>query len=140
MKKKLITYGIVAILLGSASLVSVSHADNTAIVNKSGNVSYVSGGVGTESLDQLGSMAREFNLKLVFALNSGEFLSDVRVLIKDAKGKTILEALSEGPWFLTRLPAGNYQVVATLAGKAEKRQIAVAAATQKTIDFRWKSE
>lgn len=140
MKKNLFSYGIVALLLGSASLVSVAHADNTVIVNKSGSVSYVSGGVGTESLDQLRSMAREFNLKLVFALNSGDFLSDVRVVINDAKGKTVLDALSDGPWFLSKLPAGKYQVVATLSGKAEKRQIDVTATTLRTIDFRWKSE
>jgi hypothetical protein len=136
----LISYGLTAILLGSVSLVPLAQADNTAIVNKSGSVSYVSGGVGTESLDQLSAMARDFNLKLVFALNSGEFLSDVRVVINDATGKMVLNTLSDGPWFLTKLPAGNYQVVATLAGKAERRQIDVAATTLRTIDFRWKSE
>ena len=140
MKKKLISYGLTAILLGSVSLLSVANADNIVIANNSGGVSYVSGGVGTESLDQLRSVVRDFNLKMVFALNSGEFLSNVRVVINDAKGKTVLDVLSDGPWFLTKLPAGNYQVVATVAGKAERRQINVAATTLRTIDFRWKSE
>jgi hypothetical protein len=67
-------------------------------------------------------------------------VSDVRVAIADAAGKTLLDATSEGPWFLTRLPVGNYQIVATFAGNAVKRQVAVGTEKLKTIDFRWASE
>ena len=75
------------------------------------------------------------------AHNSGEYVSGVRVAIANAAGKTLLDTTSEGPWFLTRLPVGNYQIVATYAGNAVKSQIAVGAAKQlRTIDFRWGSE
>ena len=132
--------GFAAILLGAALLVPVASANSDAIVQTAGGVSYVSGGVGKESIDRLNSLASDFNLKLVFALKSGSYVSGVKVTIADAAGKTLLDTMSEGPWFLTRLPFGNYQIVATFAGKAEKRTIAVGAEKFKTIDFRWASE
>ena len=140
-KRNSLARGVAAILLGSALLVSAAsgNSDN-AVVKSSGGVSYVSGGVGTDSIDHLNSLAGNFNLKLVFALKSGSYVSDVGVVIADAAGKTLLKTTSEGPWLLTRLPAGNYQVVATFAGNAVKRQIAVGGAKLRTVDFRWASE
>lgn len=129
-----------AILLGAASLVPAASANSDEAVQTAGRMSYVSGGVGTDSLDRLSSLARDFNLKLVFALKSGDYLSDVKVTIADAAGKQLLDTISEGPWFLAKLPAGTYQVAATFGGKAEKRTIAVDAKRLKTLDFRWSSE
>jgi len=131
---------VAAILLGAASIVPIANANSDESVQTAGRVSYVSGGVGTASLDRLGSLARDFNLKLVFALKSGDYVSDVKVTIADAAGKQLLDTTSEGPWFLAKLPAGNYQIVATLAGNAQKRSITVGAEKLKTIDFRWGSE
>ncbi len=139
-KNKLLSYGLVAILLGSASFLTLAGNNAETIAQTPGGISYVSGGVGEKSLDRLNSMAGEFNLKLVFAMKSGEYVNDVSVVIADAKGKTILETVSEGPWLLARLPAGNYRIVASFAGKSEKRQAAVSASELRTIDFRWASE
>ena len=76
----------------------------------------------------------------MYASAHSDYVSGVKVTIADAAGKTLLDTMSEGPWFLTKLPVGNYQIVATFAGKAEKRTIAIAAEKLKTIDFRWASE
>jgi hypothetical protein len=140
MNRKLSSYRFTAVLLGSLSLFSVASANDEAIVQKSGNVSYVSGGVGAESIVPRKSKIGDFNLKLVFALNNGEYLSGVRVVIADVKGKTVLDTTSDGPWLLARLPTGTYQIVATLAGKAVKRQVAVGSSKIRTIDFRWGAE
>ena len=78
-------------------------------------------------MDRLSSLTKDFNLKLVFAMKSGDYVSDVKVTIADTAGKTLLNTTSEGPWFLTKLPVGNYQIVATFAGNAEKRTVAVGA-------------
>ena len=131
---------VMAILLGAASLVPVANAIGDESVQTAGRVTYVSGGVGTASLDRLSSLARDFNLKLVFALKSGDYVSDVKVTIADAAGKQLLDTTSEGPWFLAKLPAGKYQIVATFAGNAEKRTVTVGAEKLRTVDFRWGSE
>lgn len=140
MKRKLLAHSFAAVVLASASLLPVAGANSDAIVQTAGGVAHVSGGVGTESRDRLNSLAGDFNLKLVFALKSGDYVSGVRVAIADAAGKTLLDTTSEGPWFLTKLPVGNYQIVATLSGNAIKHQVAVGTAKLRTIDFRWTSE
>jgi hypothetical protein len=140
MNNKFLPHRIAAFLLASASLFFGTAAHGTDIVQNVGGVSYVSGGVGTESLDRLNALAGDFNVKLVFALKSGEYLTDVRVAIADAAGKTVIDTASEGPWFLIKLPAGDYQIVATISGKTEKRHVAVGSAILQTIDFRWATE
>ena len=129
MNSKSLAHSFAVILLGSASLVPAAGATDDEIVRSAGGVSYVSGGIGTDSINRLSSLAGNFNLKLVFALNSGAYVSDVRVAIANAAGKTLLDTTSEGPWFLTRLPAGNYRIVATFSGNAVTRQSPLARQT-----------
>lgn len=52
--------------------------------------------------------------KLVFFVQSGAFLSDVRVRVKDASGKELVNVTTEGPWLILALPPGRYQVLAEL--------------------------
>ena len=137
---KLFTPTLAALLLGAASLITVTNAYCDESVQTSGGISYVSGGVGADSLDRINALSRDFNLKLVFAMKSGDYVSDVKVAISSAAGKTLLDATSDGPWFLTKLPPGNYQIVATFSGRAEKRAITVGTEKLTTIDFRWGSE
>lgn len=139
-KRKFYARGFAAILMGSTALLPAVHAYSDNVVTNASGVSYVSGGIGTDSIDRLSAIAKDFNLKLVFALTSGAYVSDVRVAIADATGKTLLDTTSDGPWFLTRLPAGNYQIVATFAGNTVQRHVAVGAAKLRTVDFRWASE
>ena len=131
---------LAAVALGSVLITSAARANSDEVVHTAGNVSYVSGGVGTESQDQLSSLAKDFNLKLVFALKSGEFVSNVKISIADAKGNSLLDTTADGPWLLAKLPAGSYQVSASFAGNAVTHKIAVDAARLKTLDFRWASE
>jgi hypothetical protein len=137
---KLLAHGFAAILLGCVSFASVAGTDGDAVVQTARGVSYVSGGVGTASIDRLNALASGFNLKLVFAGKSGAYLTDVRVNIADPAGRTLLDIPSEGPWFLARLPAGDYQIIATFAGNAVKQHVSIGTEKLRTVDFRWASE
>jgi hypothetical protein len=128
------------VLLVFTLIVPAGSANSDEIVQTVGRVSYVSGGVGTDSVDRLNSLARDFNLKLVFALKSGNYVTGVKVTIADAAGKQLLDTTSEGPWLLAKLPAGGYQISATFEGNAVNRKITVDAAKLRTIDFRWAAE
>ena len=140
-KRKSLARCVAVILLGSASLITVASAQNNeAILKTSAGVPYVSGGIGTDSIDRLDALASQFNLKLVFALRTGVYLSDVKVTVADARGTTLLDALSQGPWLMAKLPAGNYQIAATVAGVTERRSVAIGGAKLSTVDFRWASE
>ena len=135
--RKFLAGGVAAVLLGCASLLSLAQANDAAVVRSAGAIRYVSGGVGGESLEQLAAMARDFNVKLVFALASGDYLSDVRVLIADAQGHTLLDTVADGPWLLVRLPAGKYRIAATLGSQQQQREVSVGATQSTTVDFRW---
>ena len=137
-KREFLMISRTALLIGAVSFFPVASADD-AVVHNMGNIAYVSGGVGDESISQLNSLRDKFNLKLVFALKSGAYLSDVHAVIADSKGRALLDTTSDGPWLLTRLPAGSYQVDVSYTGVTKKRQVSVAAGGLKTVDFRWDS-
>ena len=84
-------------------------------------MSFISGGVGENSVAALKAREGEFNLKLVFTLTEGAYLADVGVKITDAGGKTVIEHVTDGPIFMARLPAGTYTVAATYNGKPQVR-------------------
>ena len=98
---------------------------------------YASGGVGVEERDRLKSMATDDNLALSFALENGHYLGGAEVSIKDDKGKELLEAVSDGPLFFTKLPAGHYVVEATAMGKTITRAVHIASGGQAHIFFAW---
>jgi hypothetical protein len=125
-----------ALLAFSAVFAQSAGAKNDEVVRAPSGVMYVTGGAGSEAVDLLKSMERDFNLKLVFADTSGEYLSDVKVTIVDASGHVVLDATSEGPLLMAKLPAGSYRVDATFGGHPESRNVTVAAKLV-TVDFRW---
>jgi hypothetical protein len=131
---------LAVVLFGAAALSPFAAATAAEQVQQSGPVSFVSGGVDDASLDRMKSMVPGFNLKMVFALNSGAFLSDVNVTVADARGNRIMQTKTEGPWLLAKLPAGTYQVVATEGGNAIKRTVTVGSGKASDLEFRWASE
>jgi hypothetical protein len=118
-----------ATLMGAALHISVVSATGDEIVRTASGVSYVSGGVGTESVDRLRSIEKEFSVKVSCALDTGEYVAGVKVTITDASNKVLLDTV--------RLPPGTYQVDASFGGRAESRRVMVGSGTLRTVDFRW---
>jgi len=103
-------------------------------------ISYLSGGVGKDERDSLSKMKMEngYNLKLVFALVKGPYLSNVEVQIKDSSGKKLIEAISEGPWFYAKLPPGKYDIAAKSMGKSFYQKADVPEKGRAVVNFFWK--
>jgi len=110
--------------------------DNETVI-MAGNVSYVSGGIGEDSRERMKAFSAAFNLKLLLAYKSGSYMSDVDVVVADAKGKPLIKASSEGPIFMARLPAGAYEVTATAVGQAQRQKVTVTNGRQAVLHFRW---
>lgn len=109
-------------------------------VHTDNGVSYVSGGVGDDERKALQAMNARFDLKITMALESGNFVSDVGVRIRDSEGRTVLETVADGPLLLAQLQSGTYSVTCTLNGKALKQTVRITTGSQRQLVFRWKSE
>ncbi len=79
------------------------------------------------------------NLKLVFTLNEGNYVAGVNVGVTDGKGMTVVEDVADGPFFMAKLPAGNYTVTATYEGKTVTRKVQVGSRGMRTENFHWPS-
>lgn len=106
-------------------------------VGQIGPVQYVSGGVGIEEREAMKAFQKDYNLKLVFALRTGEYLSNVKVVIKDEEGRALLSADSNGPWFMARLPEGLYTLEVSFGDSKFTKQVSVGRGLR-TILFHWK--
>ena len=102
-----------------------------------GNISYVSGGIGEESRERLKAFSAAFNLKLVLAMKTGEYIGDVQVSIAEKGGKELVQAVAEGPVFMANLPAGSYVVTATAEGQTQRQVVTVSKGKLGTMHFRW---
>ena len=136
--KKIILIAMSLFVVGTVS-VSFS-ADYTAplpAVKQYEGVPYISGGIGDEELSALRSIGSQYNLKLVFALKSGEYLADITVQIKDAAGKIVLDAVSDGPCFFTRLTPEKYTVIAVMQGNVVTQKVQLHPKGQSVLHFYW---
>jgi len=90
-------------------------------------VTYMCGGIGSdESTYMKQTAARDYNLMMTFAEQRGNYVADVAVRIKDARGKIVLETTCDGPILLVNLPsAGSYRIHAESSGNPMDRTVAV---------------
>ncbi len=100
-------------------------------------IPYLSGGIGLDEREALRSLAKEYNLRLSFVLNKGNYLSDIEVLIADDRGTTVLAAVSQGPWFFTKLPAGTYHIRAKTFAQSLAQVVYVSQQGQSRLSFLW---
>ena len=90
-------------------------------------VTYMCGGIGeSESMYLKETAARDYDLMMTFVEKNGNYLAGVAVVIKDSRGKIVLETTCDGPIMLVDLPAaGGYRIHAETGGKAIDRTVLV---------------
>lgn len=100
-------------------------------------VPYISGGVGTDERAELAAKEKEYNLKIVTAETSGDFLGEVQVVIESARKQPILEAAMDGPIMLVKLPPGTYTIKATSGRDQVTQTVSVPAQGLREVNLRW---
>ena len=131
------------VAVGSALLAGGALAQADAplpAVRTSGQVQYLSGGIGADESAAIRKAAGQWPLALEFAIKDKQrasFAADVTVRIRDARGNEVLQAVSEGPFLLARLAPGSYAVDATLAGQTLHRRVDVKAGKSSRTVFLW---
>jgi hypothetical protein len=81
-----------------------------------GGLAYLSGGITVEDRMAMHAERGRYNLWVAtVAKGSGAYLSDARLRVVDLKGKSaVLDRTMDGPWFFISLPAGHYELTATV--------------------------
>ena len=123
-----------------ATAESAANADSLPAMHEQGAISYLSGGIGQNEADAIKRVAKQYPLELEFLLKAklkDEYLSNVKVLVKDMHDKKVLEATSDGPFLLAKMPAGKYEVTADRSGKVERRMVQIAAHEHRRVVFEW---
>lgn len=128
---------IVAGMLACGMAVTAQAQTAGAPAASTGQPAVISGGIGLESRDQLAAKAHDYNTKLVFALSSREYVSDVDVDITSSAGRKVASHHTEGPWMYAQLPPGDYTVRATFNGNTLTKKVSVGKQGQKVVNFLW---
>lgn len=132
-----------AIVLSAVMLQVPAHAQAEGAlppVQKSGEVDYLTGGVGLDESTAIKSASGQWPLSLVFSVQAGgraQFASDVKLEIHDAKGALALDVTATGPYLLARLAPGSYSLRATLAGKTLERKVQVKQGASSRVELVW---
>ncbi len=125
------------IMIVGIQAITAFAADNTVLeVQKHGGFSYVSGGIGSEEIDELMTLQKNYNLRISNTDKTGHYSGEVRVVISDYKQHKLFEA-NGGPIFLTNMPKGEYLMEAFNEGKIQKQAFVITADKPTRVQFRW---
>ena len=98
-------------LLLALGIIMIS-ASNGWAADEADYVPMVSGGIGTDDMNNLLRIQNQYNLKLLFTENNGVYLSDLAVQITDSQHNVVANTRTDGPVLLVKLPRGTYHVEA----------------------------
>ena len=134
---------LLAILL-TALLISfnVVQAQDLSLQPQTVNgVTFVSGGVGDREKEEMLSIKKEYNLHLLFVdKGTGAYMSGIRVKILDAKGTTILDSVSNGPFFYVQLNPGKYRITASVYDQEQTQPTVISAKKTVSKTFYFKAQ
>lgn len=108
------------LLIGAALLPVFASAANA-------NVPVVAGGVSKEGRAAIEHAQEKgnYNLKVVFSGKEGIYLAQVRVIIRDDKGRAVVNGVTRGPILLAELSPGYYTVEAQAGGYKSLQHVQV---------------
>ena len=140
-------YVMVSFLLATAIL-SISLPINTALSAPmvmqeeiSGNVTYITGGVGETEAAVMRDMAKDYLLEVSFIQKQRgqpeEFLANIKVQIQDDQQNTVLDITTDGPFLLANLPQGHYLVIAEHKGEVKQQKVSIDIKKHQKMIFNW---
>ncbi|MBN8531953.1 MAG: hypothetical protein J0L97_08865 [Alphaproteobacteria bacterium] len=125
-----------AISAAMTLLAGMANAESVLQPVQVGDVTYITGGVGSEERAELEAAKKDYNLHIMNAGSGVELAGGSQVIIHDAKGAEVLNVQSE-PLLYVRLPAGTYQVEGINEGDSKKQKVTVSAKQSAHIFFGW---
>ena len=104
---------ILCVPAGAIALALALHAVGATLPQPKmeNGITYLSGGIGNDEAVAMKAEAKSYPLSMIFSAGKdNEYLADVKVNIKDKAGKDVLNAVSNGPIILVKVPAGRYSM------------------------------
>jgi hypothetical protein len=126
-------------------MIALAHASTWAAAQPSPTTpaerpvaSFICGGVSQGEQERMKSEAPRHDLMLTFAVDTGAYLADVDVQIRDARGTVIVAAKCGGPIMLVDLPRHeNWYVTAQSNGRSREKTITAGAGHAARAIFVW---
>ena len=134
------TRRVLCVLVVSGMLALAARAEDGVMPPEKthGSVTFVSGGIGTDESEAMKRAAARYSLSIEMASTAGaraEYVSDVKIDVRDQRGTTVLSTTSDGPFLLANLPPGTYLIGAARNGKSQERKIVVGSGTHSRVTF-----
>jgi hypothetical protein len=134
MKKVL---ALLAVSVFAASGAFAAESGLPVPVKTAQGIKFYNGGVG---VGERSRMPQLYPLKIVLATDSGLYLNDAQVTIRDRSGTEVLSVRADnGPWLVADVPAGSYTIEAVLEGNSKKASVSVASGKKQTAILTWKT-
>lgn len=143
MKKLIVTLplalAMVAFTVASTAAKMIEVSDMTIVTETVHGVKFTTGGVGIGERAAMSKVEKDYNLRLVYAVNSGAYLAHIKTVISKPGGAVLLDMMSNGPWMFAKLPQGRYKVTATNADISKTKEITIGA-TSRSVLFHWSAK
>ena len=101
------------------------------------DVPHVSGGTGADERAELLAKEKEYNLKILAAAKSGDYLAGVKVVIESARKERVLDTTMDGPILLAKLAPGTYTISATSGSQTLTQSVTIGGQGLRQVNFRW---
>jgi hypothetical protein len=108
-----------------------------ALAAPAADVPHVSGGVDADARAELVAKQSEYNLKIVTAEKSGDYLAGVKIVIERGGKERVLDITMEGPILLAKLSPGTYTIRATSGRDTLTRTVTIPAQGLRQELFSW---
>lgn len=125
----------IASCIGLASPRAFAQAASAPVAMQ--GVTYLTGGIGEDDVQQLRAAAAKYDLHVTFASKTGAYLSDIDVSISTESKREVLSIRTEGPLLFVNVPPGRYLLAANYAGKAQTKHVTVPPKGAVEIVLRW---
>jgi hypothetical protein len=109
-----------------------------------GQTEFLAGGIGSDESEAIRKEGRSWPLMLEFAQGDApgaagraEYVSDVKITIKDKSGNVVLDANADGPYMLIKLAPGRYSLEATYESTTLHRDLKLEKGQNRKLTLLW---
>jgi len=128
-------------ITASLLLANAAWSEDSALpeVHQSGDIRYISGGIGSDESKAIKAEAPKYALTLNFITRidgHDSFDAPDELTILKADGAPVLDIKPDGPYLLLDLPPGSYKITAGSADQSSTQTVQIVRGAHKQVTFR----